>query len=230
MSDWQIAFETSGRNASVAMLRQDNPIVQTVLDPQKRTAEALGPAVADLIAKSRREGTSIGFVSVSAGPGSFTGLRIGVTAAKTLAYGLGCPVVTCDTLAVILSQIRRSIEDTDQADTLALDAAMNAYRGQVFWRRESISGEILVHSNAIDAPEWQATLTTDNLICGGDAWDRYGSMRPDTHLAARSTWQPRAAEVGWLAWRLWRRGLASDPFGVIPNYLRESAAVEKKKG
>jgi tRNA threonylcarbamoyladenosine biosynthesis protein TsaB len=251
MSAWQIAFETSGRLGSIALLREDMLVSHIVLDKEARTAQTLAPALQLLINRLEAERggdpRKLDFVSVSVGPGSFTGLRIGVTAAKTLAFALDCPVVVCDTLAVIISQVRRNVTPPDDRP-LAIDAAINAYRGQVFWRRESFSGNLLEPSQAIDLADWQLRLPqadsdtkiadneitasmgrfNDHFLAAGDVWAKLPPPQPHISLADVSLWQPMAADVGAMGWQQFQRGEHLDCMEVVPKYLRESAAVEKR--
>lgn len=255
MPVWQIAFETSAREGSVALLREDVLVLQILLDGQTRTAQSLAPAVKSLLDRLRDDQAELGFVSVAVGPGSFTGLRIGVTAAKTLAFTRNCPVVRCDTLSVIASQVRRNMgnvagENAGATGSAAaevtvseIDVAMNAYRGQVFHRRESFGGAVSIESEAIDNAEWFAAIQKDadtgtQLLLAGDIWktqnaklDQQASPGNDSgglRLTPEEYWAPTAAEVGQLARQKFERGETDTCLSVTPNYLRESAAVEKK--
>src|SRR6185295_10241387 len=82
-----LAIETSGRHGSAATLWGDSNdrrlVRQIVLTGEQRTAQALAPSLKELLAESEWPANSIELVAVAAGPGSFTGLRIGVTTAKT---------------------------------------------------------------------------------------------------------------------------------------------------
>lgn len=233
MTHWQIAIETSMRQGSVALLAADRTVRQTFLAEQGRTAQTLAPAVAELLSRVPEGRPGVQLVSVAAGPGSFTGLRIGVTSAKTLAYALGCPVVACDTLAAIVHRTRQEYPEAD-----VVDAAIDAYRGQVYCRRESRSGEVLVASQAKDREAWIASFGTGSadrrpsrdaakIIASGNAWARVDAVPVTVDLAPEAVWQPTAAIVGTLGWAAHRRGESIDPMRLRPDYLRQSAAEEK---
>jgi len=104
MSNWQLAIESSGRTGSVALLDGDQLINEISLPTTQRTAATLSVAMDTLLGEMRKVAGSLQLVSVTIGPGSFTGLRIGVTAAKTLAYAMNCRVAAIDTLSVIAHQ------------------------------------------------------------------------------------------------------------------------------
>ena len=75
-----------------------------MLDESRRHARDLAPAVRDLLAEQGWPARSLEAVIVSRGPGSYTGLRVGIMSAKTLAYATGCALLAVDTFAVIARQ------------------------------------------------------------------------------------------------------------------------------
>ncbi|XZE53134.1 tRNA (adenosine(37)-N6)-threonylcarbamoyltransferase complex dimerization subunit type 1 TsaB [Planctomycetaceae bacterium SH139] len=229
MTHWQIAIETSCRLGSVALLRQDRPVEQIVLAADQRTAQTLAPALHSLLGRLRAAGGKLEGISVGVGPGSFTGLRIGVTAAKSLAYALRCPVAAVDTLQAMILPMRR-----DFPEQTGYDAVLNAYRGQVFWRREAADGQPLMATQVIDETQWRQQLNTPGLLAAGDVWSSRGEWAEQWQacqhgrVTTSDYWTPRAEEVGRLGWSVHCRGQAVDPLNLKPNYLRESAAAEKK--
>lgn len=246
MAEWQIAIETSGFCGTVALLNRDITVRQLELAPQLRTATTLAPAIDTLLGQVRASGTPLRLVSVTSGPGSFTGLRIGVTAAKTLAFALQCDLVSCDTLAVLLSRLRKTIPPREESSALQLDAAINAYRGQVFWRRETFGGELVAASQTVDHQPWLHSLDLDavsgsstKIVSTGDAWNK--TLRPNglsedrLEIASVDVRLPKASDLGEMAWQSFQRQPPTldverslQVLSLVPNYLRESAAVEKR--
>jgi tRNA threonylcarbamoyl adenosine modification protein YeaZ len=222
MTAWQIAIETSGRTGSVALLHGTKLVQQRAWGPEYRTAAVLAPQLDRLLKELRQRAARLGFVSVSQGPGSFTGLRIGVTTAKTLAYALGTPVVGVDTLAIVAHQGFAATPTCRQ-----VVVGLKAYRGQIFVRQQSRGDEIPVETEVWDAKKWKNFLASraDSTPIGGNA------MHPEPPRDGNSTdagWQmPTAAGLGRLAWTRFEQGEAADPFAVMPRYLRPSAAEEQ---
>lgn len=235
MTAWQIAIETCMRQGSVAVLRGDRLIEQIILPAETRTAQNLAPAIDRLLAVPPRGRRDIELVSAAVGPGSFTGIRIGVTAAKTLAYALGCPVAPCDTLAAIIRQVRRGAVEVGDAsepqkgETGIIDAAINAYRGQVYCRREAADGQVSVASQAKDRDAWLETLGRggdETITVAGDVWKQIEPLPPRARLAPASLWHPMAATIGRLGWEILQRSETIEPMRLQPVYLRVSAAEE----
>ena len=96
-----LALETSGAVGSVALALEDGTVVERTFPEGTTHGTGLFPACRDLLAEEGREIGEVGLVAVSQGPGSFTGLRVGVSAAKGLAFGLGCDLVGVSTLDVL---------------------------------------------------------------------------------------------------------------------------------
>src|SRR4029077_17224460 len=106
-----LAIETSGRTASVAALEAaDGDVVllqEAATTRDERTAQALFPVLKVMLQEVGWAPDAIELWTVGVGPGSFTGLRIGVTLAKTFAYAAGAEVIGVNTLAVLAEQAPR---------------------------------------------------------------------------------------------------------------------------
>ncbi|RMF42321.1 MAG: tRNA (adenosine(37)-N6)-threonylcarbamoyltransferase complex dimerization subunit type 1 TsaB [Planctomycetota bacterium] len=99
MPQLQLAIECSGLGGEVAVCDRAMVLRQMRLPEGVGTVQTLAPAIADLLADQQPE-----FIGLTAGPGSFTGLRVGLATAKLLAYAWGCPLAAVDTLEVIARQ------------------------------------------------------------------------------------------------------------------------------
>src|SRR4029077_5174847 len=99
-----LILETSGRVGRVALAEGANLSDVRTLDEARRAARDLAPAAAELCAARGWKVRELDGVLVSLGPGSYTGLRIGIMSAKTLAYASSCVVLGLPTFAVIARQ------------------------------------------------------------------------------------------------------------------------------
>jgi len=93
-----LIIDTSDNNSFVALY---TPATQDVirLDPERKQSQSLLPTLIELLQKNNLRPTQLDAISIGNGPGSFTGTRIGVMAAKTLAYASKCPLVSFCSLA-----------------------------------------------------------------------------------------------------------------------------------
>ena len=99
-----LALETSLQGGSIALLEADQLAWQTDLPTDKRTAQTLVPAIREALENLGWSSRDVELVAVASGPGSFTGLRIGVTTAKVFAYAAGSQIIDLNTLEVIAAQ------------------------------------------------------------------------------------------------------------------------------
>ena len=119
-----LALETSARVGSVALFEDDQLVAQETFAHGLQNAARLLPLIDELCKRHRLTPKDIGLVAVSIGPGSFTGLRIGVTLAKTLCYATGAKLVAVPSLEVIAANA--------PADARYIMPVLDARRGQVF--------------------------------------------------------------------------------------------------
>jgi tRNA threonylcarbamoyladenosine biosynthesis protein TsaB len=222
-----LAIETTGRTGSLAVLTGGDSAAVCVkevrLDGRGRAAQMLAPALQSLLDEVAWPARSIELVAVAVGPGSFTGLRIGVTSAKTLAYAVGAQIVGVNTMAVLASQSPPTtgplwtILDAQRQELFAAKFAGPVNTNHAPLRPISIIGE-------------QAWL--DGLMPGehvtGPPLARLRQRLPDGVVELpEDCWQPAAAAVGQVAWRLYLDRHRDDVWSLVPKYYRPSAAEEK---
>ncbi len=225
-----LALETSGKSGSVAALTAGHLVSERLLPSDRRSAQSLAPALDDCLAEAGWKPSAVELVVVTTGPGSFTGLRVGVTSAKIFAYVAGCQVLGVDTLQVMAGQLGPGITD--------ICSVIDAQRQQVFaaWFRTRDDGRVstLQPTSIIGHDQWLAELAPSTLLTGtglaasrGKLVDR---LPAGVQVADRSLWSPRAAAVGRLGWLDYQDGRRDDIWNLLPNYFRKSAAEEKRDG
>lgn len=217
------ALETSESVASLAALDDGNLLRELSLDARSRTARSLAPGMQALLADVGWQTADVDLVAVTVGPGSFTGLRIGVTAAKTFAYAAGAEVLGIDTLEAVAAAA--------PDDVAELSAAVDAQRGQVVaatfrragdgWLRPTGPAEL------VDADAWLGGLPAGSVVTG-PVLRKLAPRVPD-HLVLldEARWRPTAGAVGRLAARDHAAGRRDDLWTLVPRYSRRSYAEEK---
>jgi tRNA threonylcarbamoyladenosine biosynthesis protein TsaB len=218
-----LAIETSTLTGSVALLEDRRLVGCVTLDPKQRTAQSLAPAMAAQLRSAGWQPRHVNLVAVSHGPGSFTGLRIGVTAAKAFAYAVGAEVLGVNTLEVIAFQA--------QLDSQLLWPVIDAQRGQLFAAlfRHNNGGtwELLEPTCIMDSDEWIGRLTTGVGVSGPGLSRLVERLPQDVLIEDQQRWTPHAATVGQLAVRRHQSGERTDLWSLVPHYYRPSAADEK---
>jgi tRNA threonylcarbamoyladenosine biosynthesis protein TsaB len=223
-----IAFETSGRVGSVAALTgatdEAQLLREIVLGEEQRTAQRLAPALRELLGNVGWLPRDVELVAVAVGPGSFTGLRIGVTTAKTFAYAVGADVVGVNTLSVLAAQA--------PASNAPLWTIVDAQRRELFASRWTTAGRIeALHDcevSILGEDAWLATLQTGENIIGTVLKRLLPHLPPGVSAVDRSLWQPMASSVGSVGWRDYTGGHRDDVWKLSPRYYRPSAAEEKR--
>jgi tRNA threonylcarbamoyladenosine biosynthesis protein TsaB len=217
-----LALETSGQAGSIAAAVGPRLVAAQTLDPEQRSAQSMAPGICRLLTTIGWKMTDLELVAVTVGPGSFTGLRVGVATAKTLAYALGARCVGVNTLEVIAAQC--------VGDASRLSVAMDAQRGQVFAARFENTADgwrIIAGPSVLDVDPWLKSLDLSMAVSGPALVKLASKVPPGVTIAAEADWQPRAATVAGLAWSRHLTGAYDDVWKLTPVYLRKSAAEEK---
>jgi tRNA threonylcarbamoyladenosine biosynthesis protein TsaB len=219
-----VGIETSTPHTSVAIGTQLE-IIGEVAIAGKARQESVAPALEQLLRWTALELSQVEGVAVGVGPGLFTGLRVGVQTAKTLAHVLRVPIVGLGSLDVLAHGVRHA------GGRIA--AVIDGRRGEVFFAvyRSEPSGVIRESEPVVATPaglvsELEA-LTGEVLAVGNGAilyHDEIAELGPRVSFASPTVAHPRAAELVELAAaRLLRadHALSAD---VAPVYLRKSDA------
>lgn len=217
-----LALETSARVGSVATLEDDRILGQMVFDSDQRTAQSFTPGIVQQLESVGWSPSDVELVVVTIGPGSFTGLRIGITAAKTLAYAVGAEVIGLNTLKVIASQV--------PADRQDVWAVMDAQRGQLFavrFRRRDDDWETIVETHIVDNERWLQSLSADTAVAGPGLARLRDRLPAEIDVVGDDCWTPQAATVGRVGYLEFQSGRRDDLWALAPEYYRKSAAEEK---
>lgn len=218
-----LALETSGLGGQIALLEQDRVIREASLPSGLRTAQTLVPVISRELALIHWKPTQLELIAVTCGPGSFTGLRIGVTTAKVLAYATRADVLGLNTLEVIAAQA---------SDSASITAVLDAQRQQLFsasFARPSSSTLARQRpTQVVDLDSWLAELAPGDLVTGPGLALVNDRLPSHVRVAPSAQWEPCAATVGQLAWQAWNAGERHDLWSLSPQYFRPSAAEEKK--
>jgi tRNA threonylcarbamoyladenosine biosynthesis protein TsaB len=210
-----LAIDTSANRASVALLEGGKLVATREHAEPKQSAERLLPLIAELLTASGWSRGSLQRLGVAVGPGSFTGLRIGIACAQGLALGLQIPLLGVTSLRAMA----RAVPDNLVGPRCAV---LDARRGEVFVAvHDSGPGarEILP-ARALPAESARATLETELKappVWIGSGLDLLG-LQP-AYVSAE-TLGPHASAVGLLA-----EELAPDDHPPLPVYIRDAGAT-----
>jgi tRNA threonylcarbamoyladenosine biosynthesis protein TsaB len=217
-----LLLETSGRAGHVAVAEGPAPLGVRRLDEARRHARDLAPAVAELLAGRGWRPRDLAGVVVSLGPGSYTGLRVGVMSAKALAYATGCALVGVETFAAVAAQ---APPEAGRVDVLA-DAQQDKVYVQPFARA---GGGWAAQAPLAIRPfaEWMAGRDA-GARATGPGLRRWAEKLPTgMPVVDPALWDPRPESLLALGLARYQAGARDDVWALEPIYLRPSAAEEQ---
>lgn len=212
-----LAFETATTAAAVAVLRDGEVVGEVVASNDRHHTESLLPAAAQLLGSIGASPNEIDAVVVDVGPGLFTGLRVGVATARSLAVARGLPLVGLSSLEILASD--SAIEDDE-----LVTAVVDARRGEVFAQTFGLQGGV---RQAVDAPrvlspaDLAAELANEPRTLVGDGAARHAEAFSSHRIV--DVVIPSPAVAGLMAVKRSLPGI--DPTMVVPLYLRDPDAV-----
>ena len=220
-----LAIETATLVSSVALATSDTLLAEITLQTKKTHSELLMPHIAKILDMAGVSRTDITAVAVSIGPGSFTGLRIGLATAKSLAYAMKIPLVGVPTLAALAygcfvpGAILSPILDAQKG---------NVYQALFEWQngnlKELMPATVIGIDEALDS---LAQYSAPVILMGEAAvLHREKIKQRDNHLslAAPHMIIPRASSVAGLGHMLIQQGIHHDAMALEPLYIRRSEA------
>lgn len=225
-----LGIESSTPVASVALVSPEGLRGEFTLNIGLTHSEQLLPLVDSLLSHARIPLQQVGGLAVSAGPGSFTGLRIGMATAKGLAQGLGIPLIGVPTL--------HAMAWNRAGERGLISPVMNARMGEVYtalFRFEGEQEEQLEPYQAVTPLQWSQTLAAygDTVLLLGDGADIFATEWRKT-LGDAARFLPRhilangAAGTAWLGRIKLLRGLKDDLYDLKPFYIRPAEAQIKQ--
>ena len=220
-----LALDTATMVSSVAIASPDKLLAEVTLQTKLTHSEVLMPHVQQVLAMANIKKTELDAIAVSVGPGSFTGLRIGLAAAKSMAYALGIPLVGVSTLEAMAWHY-----PVPGIYTLCvLDAQKgDVYAGLYSWQQEAVHlvkpVEVLPFAEVIDFCQ---NLDLPVVIIGDIAQKKQALIRAagSNIIAAQPHMiMPRAANVAMLAQQKLAAGRTDEVMTLEPLYIRRSEA------
>jgi tRNA threonylcarbamoyladenosine biosynthesis protein TsaB len=229
-----LAIETSSQQGSVALWQAGRALGERTIAQGHKHGALLFVELREVFAEAGLQPGDVDLIAVSQGPGSFTGIRIGLTAARTAAYVLRKPLLGVPSLDVLA--------ENAPAEAASVAVLLDAKRGEVyaglFARRrrpmtnggmtndESMPNLELVSPYQVIRPE--ALVLPSSCTVIGDAIERFRDVltREGVTLAGEETWRPRASVVARLAALRYERGERQDLHALAPIYLRRPEAED----
>jgi len=224
-----IAIDTSLAAGSVAACAGSARATRE-LGPAGQHARLLAAAIAAVAAELGWTPASAELVAVVRGPGSFTGLRVGVATAKAIAWAGGAKLLGVSGFEVVAAETARVMFPL-AADRVPLAIAYDAGRDEVFAavaEPTAGNGWRIAPATLVAADRWIESLPSGFLITGPALATLAGRVAAAGHrLGPESAWHPSAVAAATLAIPRAAAGASDSPAALVPEYLRPSYADER---
>jgi tRNA threonylcarbamoyladenosine biosynthesis protein TsaB len=221
-----LAIDTSTEQAALALATACGAVLFETTESGRRHGRDLIPRLKALLASAGVRPDDLGAVAVGLGPGSYTGLRVGVTAAKTLAYATGVPLIGLDSL--------HAIARNAPSDAARISVIADAQRGELY-----VADLARPAPGAPPVPDaetrietlasWLGGLEPGTVVLGPALESpRIRSAVPAACLSADGASNyPSGEGLLEMAREAWTSGRRENPWLLEPRYLRRSAAEDQ---
>lgn len=221
-------LETSTKICSVA-LSQDGMILFSKADTEGPShAVQLGLFVDEALKVVEAGNLRLDAVAVSSGPGSYTGLRIGVSMAKGVCYGAGAKLIAIPTLHLLADQVRRRMQLPQDA---LISPMLDARRMEVYTAIYDAQGKCLEQANAliVDENSFAEKLHNHPIWFVGDGAGKCQSKIKSEKAHFEAEVYPLAEEMMFLAEKAYQKNKFENAAYFEPFYLKEFVATVSKK-
>lgn len=213
-------IESSSTLCSVALSRNDRLLALKELDEGYTHAENLHVFIRQLLSEQGLQPSQLSAISVSSGPGSYTGLRIGFSSAKGLAYALQIPLIVVDTLKLMASQAQQHVPEAEY------------YCPMIDARRMEVYTAVFDASLAVTRQAEALVLNSDTVqvyrqfakrICFfGDGMPKARTLLESfPEVTFLEGIRPGSEAMIALAWQQYQQGQVADTAYATPFYLKD---------
>lgn len=241
-----LAIDTSTGMLTVALSEDGRLTAERRSHAQRNHSIRLLPEIDDMLKEAGVPPAALDAIAVGTGPGSYTGVRIGVTVAKTFAWSLGVPVVGVSSLEALALGDAHTLKKDAQADAGSVSwyvPLLDARRKQAYcavyasgpsgWSRLADDGirvvaDWLPELDTLLARSRERGELPNRIVFGGEtdgfretleAWEGRGAVIRASEIGAGA--------IAELAWRRMRSGEADDTHALVPNYTQLAEAEVK---
>lgn len=163
-----LAFDCAGGACSAALVSDGKLLAHRFEERRRGQAERLVPLLQETLAEANLDWSAVRRLAVTRGPGSFTGVRIGLATARALALARGCPLVAVDGFALYAAMVREGVAESDQRGR-SLTVVIDARRADLFLQCFDLEGSAMGEPAAVLPEMLPALLPAGPLLLAGDA-------------------------------------------------------------
>lgn len=225
-----LSLETATSVCSAALHRDGVLVALQEHHVAQSTASRLAIMIDQLFKITDTQPSQLDAVVVSAGPGSYTGLRIGVATAKGLCYALNIPLLAVNTLELMVHQVASLLPTGYLQEQVLLAPMLDARRMEVY---TLLAGPNLApiestEAKIIDEQSYQSWLADNKIVFFGNGADKCKAVIQHPHAQFIDGIIPSAAKLGELAYSKFVKNELEDLATYEPYYLKDFIAKKPK--
>ena len=219
-----LTLDSSSLSGSVSLCQGESPVAESLLNIRSTHSEKLLKQIDHLLEETSWQLADLDLLAVVTGPGSFTGLRIGIATIKGLAQVLNKPVVPVSSLQTVAMNLPLS--------PVPICAFLDARKSEVYTQLfdwHPAAGPVAIDRPTVLPPEQLLLQLSGSVALVGDGVFLYRQMIEDI-LAERAllpvapVHQLHATKASWLALQEYESGLLCNAAEILPTYIRPSDA------
>ncbi len=220
-----VGIETSGLIGNIAVCDGNRVVAKKSYGKNFSHGKEIVSSLESIFNEIKWEPNDIDLIAVSIGPGSYTGLRIGVTCAKTLAYGLEKPVIDVPTLDVLAENVK---DNNAKIICPVIDAKRKSVYACMYDRNNNKNKRIT--DFLIISPDSLIDMLPDSALIFGDGIASYKHIFAQKNLTIVEDEKlgiADAANVARLGMERYEQGMRCEINALVPLYLKKSEAEER---
>ncbi len=220
-----LSLETSTQCCSVALHDDGVLVASKVIETPRSAASQLAVVIDEVFHTSNIIPLDLKGIIVTAGPGSYTGLRIGVATAKGLCYALNIPIVSVNTLELLAYQFLEMelLKNDLHINNAILCPMLDARRMEVYCALldQNMNYVEQVQAKVIDDQSFKGIIESKPIFFFGEGADKCNAVIKHTNAHFFSGVVPLASSLGVIGYKKWKEGAYEDLVSFEPFYLKD---------
>lgn len=227
MDTYILQIDTATEVCSVSVSANGNVVAEYAADEPNMHASALTVYIRKLLVDLQLDYTDLSAVAVSMGPGSYTGLRIGVSAAKGLCYALGIPLLGINTLEGMLEGYASKYGLQERVLYVPM---LDARRMEVYMSVFDSNKGLVKGTEAVVVDIDTFSFSEGKIVLFGSGAEKLQSLfETNEHINVETSYRHSSAYLNRLAFEKWQNKEIEDLVYFEPFYLKEFVATVPKK-
>jgi tRNA threonylcarbamoyladenosine biosynthesis protein TsaB len=221
-----LSLETSSQACSVALHNNGLLLASREIETPRSAASQLAVMIRDVINETEHKPADLQGIIVASGPGSYTGLRIGVATAKGLCYALNIPLIAINTLQLLAYQGKdwlKDLEVKEQSDKILFCPMLDARRMEVYCMLLDYNLNHIEPTQAkiIDEYSFENHLEEKMIYFMGEGAEKCKDIIRHTNARFITEINPLATRLGELGYAKWNQSAFEDVVSFEPFYLKD---------